>query len=110
MRSDLVGVLLACGLGLSLAAGSASDAAAQKSKDTMRVAVTENVSRLSAYYFPQPDGNFFFKELYDNLVTYDESNKKFLPSLAKSWQRIDDTTLEFELRDDIVFHNGSKLD
>ena len=98
----LIGMLIACGL----TTGAGTDVAAQKSKDTMRIAVTENVSRLSAYYFPQPDGNFFFKELYDNLVTYDESNKKFLPSLAKSWQRIDDTTLEFDLRDDITFHNG----
>jgi peptide/nickel transport system substrate-binding protein len=30
--------------------------------------------------------------------------------LAKSWKRVNETTLEFELRDDIKFHNGNKFD
>jgi peptide/nickel transport system substrate-binding protein len=107
MRGFRLGLGLTCCLATATAG---TNAFAQKSKDTLRIAVTESVSRLSAYYFPQPDGNFFYKELFDNLVNYDEMNKKFVPGLAKSWQRVDDTTLDFELRDDIVFHNGNKLD
>mgnify|MGYP000031960976 CR=1 FL=1 len=33
-----------------------------------------------------------------------------VPELAESWERIDDTTWEFALREGVVFHDGSLLD
>jgi peptide/nickel transport system substrate-binding protein len=33
-----------------------------------------------------------------------------VPRLAKAWRRIDSRTLEFDLRDDVKFHNGDKFD
>ena len=35
---------------------------------------------------------------------------KFEPLLAKAWRRVNPTTFEFKLRDDITFHDGSALD
>src|SRR5690606_20643992 len=32
------------------------------------------------------------------------------PELAKSWRNLDDNRWEFELRDDVTFHDGSKFD
>jgi len=84
-------------------------AAAQKSKDTIRIAVSANIPLLSIYEFAQPDADFFYRELYDNLAFYNEQTKKFEPRLAKSWKQIDPTTIEFELRDDITFHSGNKM-
>jgi peptide/nickel transport system substrate-binding protein len=83
------------------------DAAAQKSKDTLRVAATEPFKFVDGYYFPTPEGRFVTDEVYDSLIGYDVRKRAFTPALAKSWKRIDDTTLEFELRDDVKFHNGN---
>jgi peptide/nickel transport system substrate-binding protein len=85
-------------------------AMAQKAKDTLRIAVTTNVPQLSIYEFAQPDADFFYRELYDNLMLYNEEKKIFEPRLAKSAKQVGPTTIEFELRDDITFHNGNKMD
>ena len=82
---------------------------AQKAKDTLRIAVTTNIPQLSIYEFAQPDADFFYRELYDNLMLYNEEKKTFEPRLAKSAKQIGPTTIEFELRDDITFHSGNKM-
>ena len=43
---------------------------------------------------------------YDTLVVYDVNNNTVLPSLAKSWEWVDDYTLRFKLRDDVYSHMG----
>jgi peptide/nickel transport system substrate-binding protein len=88
----------------------AGPALAQKSQDTLRLAVISPFAALSTYDLPHEEAAVFSREIYDFLMVYDEHNKKFVPSLAKSWKRVDDKTLEFELRDDIKFHNGNKFD
>lgn len=45
----------------------------------------------------------------EGLVDADASGQP-VPSLAESWERIDDTTWEFALRPNVVFHDGSALD
>jgi peptide/nickel transport system substrate-binding protein len=47
--------------------------------------------------------------LFDNLVVRNLDTGKIVPNLATSWKIIDDTTWEFKLRDDVVFHNGDKF-
>lgn len=84
----------------------AGPAQGQKSKDTLRVAVTETFVALSEYHLPIPEANNFHRTVYSNLIGYDEYKQEFVPSLAKAWRRISPTTLEFDLRDDIKFHNG----
>lgn len=46
--------------------------------------------------------------IYDNLVTQDE-NMELQPSLAKSWEQIDETTWEFKLREGVTYHDGSEF-
>ena len=41
------------------------DAAAQKSRDTLRVAATEPFKFVDGYYFPTPEGRFVTDEVYD---------------------------------------------
>lgn len=46
--------------------------------------------------------------VYDGLLRFDYSKDMALePALAKSWKRIDDKTLEFQLRENVKFHDGS---
>lgn len=47
---------------------------------------------------------------HDTLIRRDFfDGNKLVPSLATSWQRLDDLTLELKLRDGVVFHDGSTL-
>ena len=43
--------------------------------------------------------------MFDYLVRQDK-NQKIQPDLAKSWEKVNDTTWRFKLRDDVKFHNG----
>ncbi len=88
----------------------ASPAAAQKSADTMRLGINNPFSSLSQYFEATDEASIFTRRVFESLVGYDEYNAKFVPLLAKSWTRVNPTTIEFELRDDIVFHNGNKFD
>src|SRR3546814_995596 len=46
----------------------------------------------------------------DMLVFRNVKTFEYEPLLAKSFKWIDETTMEFELRDDVYFHDGSKFD
>jgi len=45
---------------------------------------------------------------HDPLVRWTK-DFKFEPRLAKSWERLDDQTVRFHLRDDVKFHSGNKM-
>jgi len=45
---------------------------------------------------------------FDPLVRW-TSDLKFEPRLAKSWERIDENTMRFELREGVKFHSGNEL-
>jgi peptide/nickel transport system substrate-binding protein len=54
--------------------------------------------------------------MFDNLIERDflagdtpGAGSGLNPMLAESWERIDDLTLEFHLREDVTFHNGDPL-
>ena len=97
---------------IALAAASfllASPAFAQKSKDTLRIAINDPFSTLDSYHFPQDEVGYFVRAMYGTLIGFNEHTGKFVPQLAKAWRRIDPTTLEFDLRDDVVFHSGNKF-
>ena len=48
--------------------------------------------------------------VYDGLVWYNGDTNKLAPLLAKSWKRIDDKAIEFELRDDVKWYDREKFD
>src|SRR5215472_13017670 len=83
---------------------------AGKSDDTLTIAVTDWWSTLDPYQFPLDEAAVFYQSIYETLASFDERTQKYVPRLAKSWRRIDDRTWEFELRDDVEFHNGDKFD
>jgi peptide/nickel transport system substrate-binding protein len=96
-------------LSLILVAGLATPAAAQKAPDTLRLAAVQPIQTLSYYFDPTPDTVLESEAVYDSLVSYDVTRGAVEPLLAKSWRRIDPTTLEFELRDDVTWQDGAKF-
>jgi peptide/nickel transport system substrate-binding protein len=53
--------------------------------------------------------------IFDSLIRRDfladgsGTAAKLVPGLAESWERVDDRTLEFKLREGVLFHNGDEL-
>ncbi|MGH1562363.1 ABC transporter substrate-binding protein [Mumia sp. DW29H23] len=54
-------------------------------------------------------GRTYTKQVFDQLVTFDESGT-LQPSLATEWKRVDDTSMDFTLREGVTFSSGAALD
>lgn len=48
--------------------------------------------------------------MQDRLVTYDKENNEVLPSLATSWEWLDDYRIQFTLRDDVTMSDGTPFE
>jgi peptide/nickel transport system substrate-binding protein len=91
-------------------AGGAQTAAKPAQKDNLIVAIAGEPKTLN----PTDElGNVGVRLLYvifDTLIRRDFfDGNKLVPSLATSWKRLDDLTLELKLRDNVLFHDGSKM-
>src|SRR5436305_7979440 len=96
--------------GLVLAAGLAGGPAyAQKSADTLRVTWRTQVTNVDPYYNPLRNGLVLALHVWDGLVYRDPATFQIKGLLARSYRWVNDTTLEFELRPDVKFHNGDPL-
>ena len=94
----------------SLAMLSAGAAVAQKSEDNVRIAVNDSFATLDGFHAPSDESSAFDRIVYLPLINYDQKKKQWVPILSKSFKRIDNQTIEFELREDVTFHNGNKFD
>ena len=81
-------------------------ALAQKSADILRFPLNDPIQVLSYYLDPKTETILTSDAVYDCLIGYNEDKGTYEPLLAKSWVRINSTTLEFELRDDVKWHDG----
>jgi peptide/nickel transport system substrate-binding protein len=102
------GTMAVGGLGALLACA-AHDAFAQKSRDTLRVPMNEPIQAVSPYYTSHP-GVYLFNGVYEGFVEFNPRTGKIEPSLAKEYRRPEPGVLEFDLREDVVFHSGKKFD
>ena len=58
-----------------------------------------------------PAGIQVASQIYDRLVQYRPGTNQLAPGIAESWQaNVRENTYTFTLRDDLVFHDGSRLD
>lgn len=92
------------------AAFAATAALAQKAEDTVRIAVNDSFATLDGFHAPSDESSAFDRIVYLPLISYDQQKKQWFPVLAKSFKRIDNQTIEFDLREDVTFHNGNKFD
>src|SRR3546814_11197771 len=51
----------------------------------------------------------YYRHVFNALVEPDDRLRP-QPSLAESWQVVDDTTYEFQLREGVKFHDGTDFD
>jgi peptide/nickel transport system substrate-binding protein len=99
---------LAAFLGM-LAALASTSVAAEKAADTLRIVWRDALPNVDPYYNQLRVGLIVAHHYLDTLVYRDPEDFQIKPQLARSWKQVDDTTIEFELRDDVKFHNGDSL-
>ncbi len=84
----------------------AAPAEAQKSKDTLCFTFQRDTKALDSILDAGIHTAFTQPAVFDTLMTYNERTQSFEPGLAKSWTRVSSTVTEFELRDDVKWHDG----
>lgn len=97
-------------VGTVLMALSVSPALAQKSKDTLRLALHQPIRQIDALYNPNPESNLMDRAVMDTLLTFDAANRRLISQLAESWKMIDERTVELKLRRNVKFHDGTPFD
>ena len=85
----------------------AAPAAAQKSEDTLRIAWRDALPTLDYYLNSLRTGFILSHHVWDTLIYRDPETFQLKPLLATTWRYADETTLEFELRPGVTFHDGS---
>ncbi len=88
-------------------AGLGADSA-MAAPDKLVVDLVNEPSTLDPHRQWNPDSYYVYRNIYDNLVTRDTAGK-IVPQIATSWKLLDDTTVEFKIRTDVKFQDGSPL-
>jgi peptide/nickel transport system substrate-binding protein len=88
-------------------AGSVANAGPED--DTLRWASDSLASSIDFYEHNNREGIVMAFHIWDGLVYKNPETGEYEPHLAESWDVIDDTTIEFKLRQGVMFHNGEQL-
>lgn len=100
LQRIIVGILCALLFGQALAS---------KKDNTLVIAWTRGLESLDQYFSTAREAIIISRVLFDTLIDKDPETGEFQPLLARSFKMLDDTSIEFVLRDDVYFHDGSKM-
>lgn len=98
-------LLASCGSGDG-EANAGSDASADK--DTFVVALDSDIVQLDPAFAYDYTTNPVVNQITQSLLFYDEENQ-LQPLLASSWEQVDDVTYVYQIRDDVVFSDGTPM-
>jgi len=102
-------IVMALLCGLTVFALVTAGCSKPKSKGvTFTIALSEDIRAVDAGVAWNYVTNQVTNQITEGLVTFDENNN-IIPELAKSWRQLDDLTYVYDVRDDIVFSDGSKM-
>ncbi|WP_278924437.1 MULTISPECIES: ABC transporter substrate-binding protein [Pseudophaeobacter] len=90
----------------TLLASVAMPAVADKASGTLNVAFTKELENIDSYFNSSREGVVMQRAVWDGLIYRNPETNEYVGNLATSWEWIDDTTLEFKLREGVTFHNG----
>ncbi len=95
---------------LAVAVAFAQPATAGKRDNTLKIAFDQVPESLDAYFNNLRGGVILAHHIWDNLVYRDPKTNEYKPELATAWRWVNETTLEFDLRQGVKFHNGEPFD
>jgi peptide/nickel transport system substrate-binding protein len=79
-----------------------------QAKETFVIDNVQEPSSLDPHLQWNPDSYTVYRNIYDNLVTRNTSGA-IAPQVAAEWTIVSETEVDFTLRDDIMFHDGTAL-
>ena len=92
---------------LSASSFMAAPAFAGPEDQSITLGMGEDFPTLDGYINTARDGVVFTMHIYDMLIYRNPKTFEYEPLLATSWERIDEKTIEFKLREGVTFHDGS---
>lgn len=112
LSAALMFSLAACGGAASGAASGGSAAGTSEGggaiKDTLTWVQGADVTSMDPHVGKETPAVAVTRNIFNTLVVIGQDSKP-APSLAKSWEQIDEITWKFTLRDDVKFHDGSNM-
>ena len=77
-------------------------------KDTVIIDLSNETASLDPHMQWNQNSYGVYRNVFDNLVTRDNAGV-IVPAVAREWKQLSDTETLFIIRDDIVFHDGTRL-
>lgn len=97
------------GGGDSAAADGGNGTSGASSDSTVTVGLSVDVTTLDPHMASDLVTNGVLVNVYEGLLWRKPNSSEVVPQLAESYERIDDTTWEFKLRQGVTFHNGEEF-
>lgn len=88
----------------------AVEAEAQKADDRLVFLAAREPPSFDFYMQSNREGVILNRMMFDGLVRADSRTGEVTPGLATEWEWLDDTTINFKLREGVTFHNGEPFD
>jgi len=106
----ILSTMLILALALTGCAGGNTDTGTEVSevKDTIIIAQGADAKSLDPHATNDQPSSRVSKQIYSRLVEMNEE-MEIVSGAAESWTFVDDTTVEFKLREGVKFHNGEEL-
>ena len=105
-------LVLAAGFGFLGCSRSSTPATTPSSSSsggiTFTVALSEDIRAVDPGLAWSYNTNQVTNQITEGLVTFD-ANGNIVPELARSWRQLDDLTYVYDVRDDIVFSDGTSM-
>jgi peptide/nickel transport system substrate-binding protein len=94
---------------ISLAAGLllSTGVAVGQEQSTIRIAIPLEHPSLGSYWGYSAKEGLVHRQVHEPLVDRDPVTNELVPGLALSWEQVEPTIWEFELREGVKFHDGS---
>jgi len=83
-------------------------AAEAPAKDTVVIDLSGETSNCDPHLQWSVNSYAVYRNIFDNMLTRDQEGK-VIPHIAVSWKQLADNKIEFKLRTDVKFHDGTPL-
>ncbi|RJE79598.1 ABC transporter substrate-binding protein [Paracoccus sp. JM45] len=97
-------------LGAALVLSTSMPLMAGKADDTLNWATDKEVAVVDPFFSVTREMVIMGHMGWDGLVLFNNETGEFDPLLATDWEWKSNTVIEFDLRDDVVFHDGTTFD
>ncbi len=79
-----------------------------ETSDTLTIAVASDMTSMDPHVGKEIAAVVVTNNIFATLLAKDQEGN-IVPYVAESWEQVDDVTIDFKIREDITFHDGSKL-